>query len=100
MLYGHVRHPLYIGWMLAFWATPTMTVGHLLFAGVLSAYMVLAAMIEERDLVAHFGLKYTSYQRRVPAFVPWPRRETLRRTNRSRQRCELDVLSPVRDNRS
>ncbi len=74
MLYGHVRHPLYIGWMLAFWATPTMTVGHLLFAGVLSAYMVLAAMIEERDLVAHFGPKYTSYQRHVPAFVPWPRR--------------------------
>ena len=55
MLYARVRHPLYIGWALAFWATPTMTVGHLLYAVVLTGYMALAALVEERDLVAHFG---------------------------------------------
>jgi protein-S-isoprenylcysteine O-methyltransferase Ste14 len=70
LLYSRVRHPLYIGWAIAFWATPTMTVGHLLFASVLTLYMVVAAMIEERDLVAHFGEVYEGYQRRVPMFLP------------------------------
>lgn len=69
-LYKWVRHPLYIGWGLAFWATPTMTLGHLLFASSLTVYMVVAAMIEERDLVRHFGHQYEEYQRRVGAFVP------------------------------
>ena len=70
-LYKHVRHPLYIGWAIAFWATPTMTVGHLLFAGVLTGYMGLAAaLIEERDLIAHFGEQYANYRREVPMFVP------------------------------
>jgi methanethiol S-methyltransferase len=77
-LYKHVRHPLYIGWMIAFWATPTMTVGHLLFAVVLSGYMVLAAgLFEERDLIAYFGEQYESYRRRVPMFIPrWNRGKT------------------------
>jgi protein-S-isoprenylcysteine O-methyltransferase Ste14 len=70
LLYKHVRHPLYLGWVLAFWAIPTMTVGHLLFAGVLTLYMVGAAVIEERDLIAHFGEPYREYRRRVPMFVP------------------------------
>lgn len=70
MLYKRVRHPLYIGWMIAFWVTPTMTVGHLLFAGVLTSYMIAAAVIEERDLVAHFGRQYAEYRRRVPMFIP------------------------------
>lgn len=70
LLYGHVRHPLYLGWALAFWATPTMTVGHLLFAGVLTAYMGIAACFEERDLRNHFGRQYADYQARVPMFVP------------------------------
>jgi methanethiol S-methyltransferase len=70
LLYKWVRHPLYIGWTIAFWATPTMTVGHLLFAGVLTIYMALAAQVEERDLVAHFGRLYEDYRRRVPMFVP------------------------------
>ncbi|MCO6044472.1 isoprenylcysteine carboxylmethyltransferase family protein [Aeoliella sp. ICT_H6.2] len=75
LAYKHVRHPLYIGWAIAFWATPTMTVGHLLFAGVLTIYMGLAAVVEERDLVAHFGRQYEEYRRRVPMFVPlWKRR--------------------------
>jgi protein-S-isoprenylcysteine O-methyltransferase Ste14 len=70
LLYKHLRHPLYVGWMIFFWATPTMTAGHLLFAGVLSGYMVLAVRFEERDLVAHFGEKYEAYRRHVPMFIP------------------------------
>ncbi len=69
-LYRNVRHPLYIGWAISFWAIPTMTVGHLLFAGVLTGYMALAARVEERDLVNHFGRQYEEYRRRVPMFIP------------------------------
>jgi protein-S-isoprenylcysteine O-methyltransferase Ste14 len=74
-LYKHVRHPLYVGWAIAFWATPTMTWGHLLFASVLTGYMGIAALLEERDLVAHFGRQYEEYRRRVPMFIP--RRKTV-----------------------
>jgi methanethiol S-methyltransferase len=70
LFYKRVRHPLYIGWTISFWATPTMTAGHLLFAVVLTVYMGLAAMIEERDLVNYFGHQYEQYRRRVPMFVP------------------------------
>ncbi len=69
-LYGYVRHPLYLGFVLAFWATPTMTVGHLLLAASLTLYMVVAAYVEERDLVAHFGRQYVHYQQNVRMFVP------------------------------
>ena len=70
LLYAQIRHPIYVGWALSFWATPTMTVGHLLFAGFLTAYMALAALIEERDLVTHFGGQYEEYRRNVPRYVP------------------------------
>jgi protein-S-isoprenylcysteine O-methyltransferase Ste14 len=70
MLYAHIRHPLYVGWALAFWATPTMTAGHLLMAVVLTAYMGLAVLVEERDLVGHFGQQYEHYRRHVPRYVP------------------------------
>jgi protein-S-isoprenylcysteine O-methyltransferase Ste14 len=69
-LYAWVRHPLYIGWAIAFWATPTMTVGHLLFAVGMCAYMLIAVQFEERDLVAHFGEEYAEYRQRVGMFVP------------------------------
>jgi protein-S-isoprenylcysteine O-methyltransferase Ste14 len=69
-LYAVVRHPLYLAWALAFWAIPTMTAGHLLFAVTLCVYMVLATVFEERDLVAHFGNSYREYQQNVGRFVP------------------------------
>lgn len=70
LLYRRMRHPLYVGWMLAFWATPTTTLSHLLFAGALTLYMVIAARFEERDLVSHYGDSYRAYQASVPRFVP------------------------------
>ena len=70
MLYRLVRHPLYVGWTIAFWAIPTMTVGHLMFASVLTLYMLIAIRFEERDLVAHFGEVYENYRRRVPMMIP------------------------------
>jgi protein-S-isoprenylcysteine O-methyltransferase Ste14 len=72
-LYKHVRHPLYVGWFFAFWATPTMTVAHLVFALITTAYILLAIRWEERDLAAHHP-EYTEYQRRVPMLIP--RRQT------------------------
>src|SRR5438105_9413065 len=70
LLYNRMRHPLYVGWALAFWATPTMTLGHLVFAGTLTLYMIIAARIEEGDLMAYYGDSYRAYQRRVPMFIP------------------------------
>jgi protein-S-isoprenylcysteine O-methyltransferase Ste14 len=73
ILYRVVRHPLYVGWLLAFWSTPTMTLTHLLFAAVTTAYILVAIQLEERDLMdAH--PEYAVYRRRVPMLVPAWRR--------------------------
>jgi protein-S-isoprenylcysteine O-methyltransferase Ste14 len=73
-LYRIVRHPLYVGWLLAFWSTPTMTLTHLLFAAVTTAYILVAIQLEERDL-ANAHPEYAVYRRRVPMLVPWSRRQ-------------------------
>jgi protein-S-isoprenylcysteine O-methyltransferase Ste14 len=72
-LYRAVRHPLYFGFLLAFWAAPVMTVGHLLFAVGLTVYVLVAVPLEERDLLEQFGDRYRDYQKRVRALLPLPR---------------------------
>lgn len=67
--YRMVRHPLYVGWLFAFWATPTMTVSHLVFAAGLTLYILVAIRFEERDLVQYHA-DYADYRRRVPMLIP------------------------------
>jgi methanethiol S-methyltransferase len=68
--YKLVRHPLYVGWFFAFWATPTMTVAHLVFALMTTAYILVAIQLEERDLLAAHGKSYANYRRQVPMLIP------------------------------
>ena len=68
--YKYVRHPLYVGWFFAFWATPTMTAAHLVFALLTTAYILIAIQLEERDLLAAHGESYATYRQRVPMLIP------------------------------
>ena len=70
VFYKHVRHPLYVGWLFSFWATPTMTMAHLVFAIATTAYILIAIQLEERDLLREHGEKYSVYRRKVPMLIP------------------------------
>jgi protein-S-isoprenylcysteine O-methyltransferase Ste14 len=69
-MYRFVRLPLYVGWLMIFWAAPTMTVAHLVFALVTTAYILVAIQLEERDLLDAFGRDYAEYRRKTPMLIP------------------------------
>ncbi len=72
-VYRHVRHPLMLGFIIAFWATPDMTAGHLLFAGLVTGYALVGIRFEEGDLVRILGRPYEAYRQRTPMLIPVPR---------------------------
>jgi protein-S-isoprenylcysteine O-methyltransferase Ste14 len=80
-LYRYVRHPIYFGFLIAIWSTPSMTMGHLLFAAASTGYILVGSLLEERDLVKFHGEAYRRYQHEVPKLIPFPPKIKVRHTD-------------------
>ena len=79
-LYRYVRHPIMLGFLIAFWAAPEMSAGHLLFSVATTGYILIGILLEEHDLAAHFGERYRTYRKAVPMLIPLPGRGASSRT--------------------
>ena len=95
-LYRIVRHPIMVGFLMAFWVTPTMSQGHLLFAIVVTAYVLVALQLEERDLLAYHGEEYSAYQRQVRMLMPAPARTNGRPSYSITSRFRVKLVSSCR----
>ena len=96
-MYRVVRHPLLLGFMIAFWATPLMTVGHLTFAIGFTAYILVGIRFEERDLVRQLGPEYQAYRRRTPMLLPRPTRRPTETSDRRPAGCPLAATARLDD---
>jgi protein-S-isoprenylcysteine O-methyltransferase Ste14 len=75
VFYRFVRHPIMVGFIIAFWSTPRMTIGHLVFAIATTAFILIAIQFEERDMIGVYGEAYEQYRRQVSMLIPLPRRK-------------------------
>ncbi|MEE8289208.1 MAG: hypothetical protein V3R25_07320, partial [Nitrosomonadaceae bacterium] len=75
-IYQYIRHPLMLGWIIAFWSTPQMSAGHLVFAVGTTVYILIAIQFEERDLVKYHGEDYENYRRKVSMLIPFKKKST------------------------